>query len=90
MSVSDLLAPAGWTTCQVVWELTADPVDTTTSRCTSAVTYHPTAEFLRFIAVAGQSFDDAAAATQAALAEHCRRETPRYAESVCRHANALN
>lgn len=88
VSVSDVLTPAGWTTCQVVWELTADSVDPETSRCTSAVTCHPTAGFMRFIAAAGQSFDDAAAVTQAALAEHCRRETPRYAESVSRHANA--
>ena len=88
VSVSDLLIPAGWTTCQVVWELRADPVDAETSRCTSAVTCHPTAGFLRFIAAAGQSLDGAAAAVQAALAEHCRRETPRYAESVSRHANA--
>ena len=88
VSVSDLLTPAGWTTCQVVWDLTADPLDAQTSRCTSAVTCHPTAGFMRFIATRGQRFDDAAAVAQAALAEHCRRETPRYAESVSRHANA--
>lgn len=88
VSLSDLLTPAGWTTCQVVWELTADPVDARTSRCTSAVTCHPTAGLMRFIAAAGQRFDDAAAIAQAALAEHGRRETPRYAESVSRHANA--
>jgi hypothetical protein len=88
VSVSDLLTSAGWTTCQVVWELTADQVDAETSRFTSAVTCHPTEGFMRFSAAAGQSFDAAAAAAQAALAEHCRRETPRYAESVSRHANA--
>jgi hypothetical protein len=88
VSVSDLLIPAGWTTCQVVWELTVDPVDAETSRCTSAVTCHPTAGFMRSIAAAGQRFDAAAGVAQAALAEHCRRETPRYAESVSRHANA--
>lgn len=89
VSVSDVLAPAGWTTCQVVWELTADPVDDRTSRCTNAVTCHPTTGLMRFLADTGQPFDAAAAAAQAALAEHCRRETPRYAESVGRHANAL-
>jgi hypothetical protein len=88
VSVSDLLTPAGWTTCQVVWELTADPVDAETSRCTSAVTCHPTEGFMRSLAAAGQRFDAEAAVTQAALAEHCRRETPRYAQSVSRHANA--
>jgi hypothetical protein len=88
VSVSDVLTPAGWTTCQVIWELTADRVDDRTSRCTNAVTSHPTAEFLRFIAGRGESFDAAAAAAQAALADHVRRETPRYAESIARHANA--
>ena len=89
-SLSDVLTPAGWTTCQVVWELTADPDDERTSRCTSAVTCHPTAGLLRFIAAGGQRFEDAAAVAQAALTEHCQRETPRYADSVGRHANALS
>jgi hypothetical protein len=89
VSVSDVLAPAGWTTCQVIWELRADPVDDETSTYTNAVTSHPTVEFMRFIARAGQSFEAAAAAAaQAAFAAHCRRETPRYADSIGRHANA--
>jgi hypothetical protein len=90
VSVSDLLTAAGWTTCQVVWELTADPVDAGASRCTSALTCRPTAGLMRSIAAAGQTFGDVAAAIQAALDEHCQRETPRYAESLSRHANALN
>lgn len=89
-SVSDLLTSDGWTTCQVVWELTADPVDAGTSRCTSAVTCHPTAELLRLLAAKGRRFEDEAAVAQAALTEHCQRETPRYADSVGRHANALS
>jgi len=90
VSISDVLAPAGWTTCQVIWELTVDPVDDQTSRCTNTVTGHPTAAFMRFIAGPGRGFEDAAAAAQAALADHCQRETPCYAESIGRHANALN
>jgi hypothetical protein len=43
---------------------------------------------MRFIAASGQSFEATAAAVQAALADHVRRETPRYAESIGRHANA--
>lgn len=90
VSVSDVLAPGGWTTSQLIWELTAEPVDDQTSRCVNAVTGHPTAEFMRFIAGTGQSFEAAAADAQAALSDHVRRETPRYAESIARHANALN
>jgi hypothetical protein len=88
VSVSDVRAPAGWTTCQVIWDLRADPVDDRTSRCSNAVTIHPTAEFLGFAAAAGRDVEVSAAATSAALAEHVRRETPRYAESIGRHANA--
>jgi hypothetical protein len=88
VSVSDVRALDGWTTCQVIWELRADPLDDRTSRCTNAVTSHPTAEFLRLTAAAGRDFEKTAAAAQAALADHVRRETPRYAESIGRHANA--
>jgi len=88
VSVSAVLTPAGWTTCQVVWELRADPVDEETSGFSNTVTSYSTAEFLQFIAGNGQSFEEAAAVAQAALADHCRRETPRYAESIGRHANA--
>ena len=90
LSLSDVLTPVGWTTCQVGWELEADPLDDTTSRYTSTLTCHPTAGWLRSIAARRQHFADAAAAAQAALDDHCRRETPRLAESVGRHANALN
>jgi hypothetical protein len=90
VSVTDVLAPAGWTTCQVIWELTAEPVDDQLSRYTNAMTSYPTTRLRRFLAGQHQSLDDAAAAAQAALAGHCRRETSRFAESIGRHANALN
>lgn len=88
VSVSDVLSPVGWTSCQVIWELTADRLDDQTTRYTNAVTSHPTVQLMRFIAASGQSFEATAAAVQAALADHVRRETPRYAESIGRHANA--
>jgi hypothetical protein len=88
VSVADVLGPAGWTSLQVSWELTAERVDDQTSRCTNAVTIRPTVEFLRSVAAGGRGFEDAAAAAQAALADHIGRETPRYAESIARHANA--
>lgn len=88
VSTSDVLTPAGWTTCQVIWDLKADPVDGKTSKYTNTVTSHPTAEFMDFIKANGQTFDEAAAARQAASSDHCRRETPLYAASIGRHANA--
>jgi hypothetical protein len=88
VSTSDVLTPAGWTTCQVIWDLKADPVDDKTSKYTNTVTSHPTTEFMDFIKAQGQTFDEAAAARQAASSDHCRRETPLYAASIGRHANA--
>jgi hypothetical protein len=88
VSTSDVLTPAGWTTCQVIWDLKADSVDDKTSKYTNTVTSHPTTEFMDFIKAQGQTFDEAAAARQAASSDHCRRETPLYAASIGRHANA--
>jgi hypothetical protein len=88
VSTSDVLTPNGWTTCQVIWDLKADPVDDKTSRYTNTVTSHPTVEFMEFIKTNGQTFEEAAAARQAASSDHCRRETPLYAASIGRHANA--
>jgi hypothetical protein len=88
VSVSDVLTPAGWTTCQVNWDLKADPIDDKTSRYTNTVISHPTVEFMEFIAGNGQTFEEAAAARQAASGDHCRRETPLYAASIGRYANA--
>jgi hypothetical protein len=88
VSDSDVLTPVGWTTCRVIWELTADPVDDQTSRLTNALTSHPTAELMQFIAWRRQRSDAAATAAQAAFADHLERETPRYAQSIARHANA--
>ncbi len=90
VSLSDVLAPDGWTTCQVIWDLKADPIDGTTSKYTNTVTSHPTAEFMDFIARNGLTFAAAAAARQAASSDHCRRETPLYAASIGRHANMKN
>ena len=88
VSTSDVLTPKGWTTCQVVWDLKADRLDDGTSRYTNTVTSHPTAEFMQFIAEQGQSFEEAAAARQAASSDHCGRETPLYAASIGRYANS--
>jgi hypothetical protein len=86
VSISDVLTPSGWTTVQVIWDLKADPIDGKTSKYTNAVTSHPTAEFMDFIARHGPTFEEAAIARQAASSDHCRRETPLFAASIGRHA----
>jgi hypothetical protein len=88
VSTSDVLTPQGWTTCQVIWCLKADPIDDKTSKYTNTVTSHPTVKFMDFAPRNGQFFEEAAAALGAATEDHCRRETPLYAASIGRHANA--
>lgn len=88
VSTSDVFTPNGWTTCQVIWCLEAEAIDDTHSKYTNTVTSHPTVEFMDFIAANGQSFEEAAAARQAASSEHCSRETPLFAASIGRKANA--
>ncbi|GAA5165161.1 MULTISPECIES: hypothetical protein [Amycolatopsis] len=87
VSLSDVFTPRGWTTTQVIWDLKAERIDEHTSKYTNTVTSHPTADFMRFIEAQGQTFEEAAAARQAASGDHCRRETPLYAASIARHAN---
>jgi hypothetical protein len=88
VSISDVLTPTWWTTVQVIWDLKADPIDDKTSKYTNTVTSHPTAQFMDFIARHGQTFEEAAIARQAASGDHCRRETPLFAASIGRHADA--
>jgi hypothetical protein len=87
-SISDVLTPHGWTTVNVVWTLQAEKLDDGTSRYINTVTSHPTVEFMEFIARNGQTFEEAAAARQAASGDHCRRETPLFAASIARKAKA--
>ena len=88
VSISDVLSPAGWTTCQVLWTLEAEAIDDKSSKYINTVTSHPTAEFMAFIEANGQSFEEAAAARQAASGDHCSRETPLFAASIARKAKS--
>jgi hypothetical protein len=54
----------------------------------TSVTATPTEEILDFIKRHGISFEQAAAARQAAGGDHNRRETPLFAESIARRALA--
>lgn len=89
-SLSDVLTPAGWTTCQVTWDLRADPAGDQASSLTSAVTVHPTTAFTELAASGGPGLAAVAAGWQAAFTDHGRRETALFAVSIGRHANAVS
>lgn len=86
-SISDVFTPTGERTqVNVIWELKAEAIDGNRTRYTNQVTCHPTDAFMAFIEQHGQSFEDAAAARQAAGGDHNHRETPLFAESIARKA----
>jgi len=84
-SISDVFPPTGGRTqVNVIWELIAEPIEGNRTRYTNKVTCHPTDVFMTFIAEHGQTFEQAAAARQAAGGDHNSRETPLFAESIAR------
>ncbi|MEV7150455.1 hypothetical protein AB0O05_28620 [Streptomyces sp. NPDC093084] len=86
VSLSDVLTPHGWTTVQVVWDLSVRDGGDGSLTYTNQVTSHPTQEFMDFNERNGGTFEEAAAARQAASGDHNRRETPLFAASIARHA----
>lgn len=86
VSLSDLQTPVGWTTIQVIWDLRVTALDAETCQFTNLVISHPTRAFLDMLEAAGQTFEEAAAGLQEAVAEHNRRETPLFAASIERKA----
>lgn len=87
-SISDVFTAAGRTQVNVIWELIAEAIDGGRTRYTNRVTAHPTDAFMAFIAEQGLTYDQAAAARQAAGGDHNRRETPLFAASIARKALA--
>ena len=87
-SISDVFTPVGRTQVNVIWELIAEAVEGGRTRYTNRVTSHPTDVFMDFIAEDGQTFEQAAAARQAAGGDHNRREAPYFAASIARAAQA--
>lgn len=89
VSLSDVLPPAGGRTrTQVTWTSSVEALDDDRSTYTNTVVVHATEDFMRFLDRTGTSFPQAAAARQAAVSDHNRRETPRYAESIARWSRA--
>jgi len=77
VSTSDAFTPNGHTRVQVIWTLSAKPIDGRTCEYTNSVIAHPTAEFMDFIAKHDITFADAAAARQHDGGDHNRRESRR-------------
>jgi hypothetical protein len=90
VSLSDVQTPAGWTKIQVIWDLSVTSLDSASCRFTNQVLSYPTPAFLETLKVAGISFEDAVADRQAASADHNRRETALFAQSLERKALARN
>ena len=88
VSLSDAISANGRTKVHVLWELSVKPIGSTRCEYTNSVTATPTEEFLAFIKRHGISFEQAAAARQAAGDDHNRRETPLFAKSIARGALA--
>jgi len=86
VSTSDAFTPNGHTRVQVIWTLSAKPIDERTCEYTNSVVAHPTVEFMEFIAKHNMTFGDAAAARQRDGGDHNRRETPLFAASIERQA----
>lgn len=85
-SISDVFTSAGRTQVNVIWELAAEGSEGGRTRYTNSVTAYPTDAFMEFIAAHGISYEDAAAARQAAGGDHNHRETPLFAASIARRA----
>jgi alkylhydroperoxidase/carboxymuconolactone decarboxylase family protein YurZ len=88
VSASDVYAPQGRTKVQVIWDLSVKPIDAEHCEFTNSVLGLTTPEFLAFIAKNGITFEQAAAARQAASSKHNSLETPLFAKSIERKALA--
>jgi hypothetical protein len=90
VSISDVLTPTGWTTVQVIWDLKADPSTTRpASTPTQSALTRPRSSWTSSPGTARPS-RPRPGARQAASGDHCRRETPLFAASIGRHANATS
>ncbi|GHH85991.1 hypothetical protein GCM10018793_56250 [Streptomyces sulfonofaciens] len=86
VSDSDVFAPQGRTSVQVVWDLSVTALGEDRCEYTNAVTAHPTDAFLAFLRDHGIPFERAARDRQSASSDHNSRETPRFAASIERAA----
>jgi hypothetical protein len=86
VSLSDSITQNGRTKVHVVWELSAKKIDDETSEYSNRIHASATDEMLQFIKEHGITFEQAAAARQAASDAHNKEETPNFARSIERWA----
>ncbi|MFF2015304.1 hypothetical protein [Paenibacillus sp. NPDC058177] len=87
VSTSDIFLTNGRTQMQVIWELSAKPINDNQTEYTNSVRSHPTEDFLKTIESQGLSFEEVAKARQKIVEDHNERETPLFAESIARAAH---
>jgi hypothetical protein len=90
VSHSDVYTSHGRTKAQVIWVLSAKPIDAEHCEYTNSVLALTTPEFLAFIEKNAIQLEQAAADSQAASSNHNGRETPLFAKSIERRALARN
>jgi hypothetical protein len=81
-SLSDSITKNGRTKVRVVWELSAKKIDNETSEYSNRIHASATDEMLEFIKEHGITFEQAAAARQAASDVHNKEETSNFAQSI--------
>ncbi len=86
VSISDAITKNGRSKVQVVWDLSAKPLDDSNCEYTNHINAYATDEFLEFIKAHGITFEQAAVARQAASDAHNKEETPNFAKSIEGHA----
>jgi hypothetical protein len=86
VSISDVFTSLGQTKTRVLWELRAVSAGEGRTEYTNYVRGSTTDEFMTFIEQHGISYEEAKSARQAASGDHCRRETPFYAESIAKRS----
>jgi len=82
VSISDVITKNGRSKVQVVWDLSAKPLDDGSCEYTNHINAYATDEFLDFIKSYGITFEQAAEARQSASDTHNREETPNFAKSI--------
>jgi hypothetical protein len=88
VSLSDVLTPNGWTNSLGIWDISVTDNGDGTCQFTNSIVAHPTTEGMAFNEANGITFQQAAAARQAASDDHNHREAPNYAASIARRALA--
>ena len=86
LSTSDTQLPSGWTTTNVLWELSVKEIDAESCELTNHVIVRSTPDFLRALGKSGIPLEGVKQASAIALLDHNLGETPLFAKSIEKHA----